>query len=341
MSVRRFAPLLVAFLAASHVCSFSLPARAEGPTAAELRKARSQFQRGIELEQASNWSDAIQQFREVGAVRMTPQVRFHIAYCEEGLGRLVTALGGYELALAEAEQVGTDFKAEVQTAIDGLRARIPKLVIERGTGADAALVQLDGVDIGASSVGVEVPLDPGPHSVTAAAPGYLHFSATAELKEREVTRLRLDLEPEPTPAPDAAPDQPSRVIVVPPPPTANRTVPYIIGGVGIATLAGAGVLFALRQATQAQFDKECPETSVIDGERVCGQSNEGTYKRLKAYNVATPIVAIVGVAELGTAVALILFEKKPKAKAPVEKARFELVPSAPGAFAGVSLIERF
>jgi hypothetical protein len=102
------------------------------------------------------------------------------------------------------------------------------------------------------------------------------------------------------------------------------------------------VLFALRQATQAQFDKECPETNVdANGVRQCGDSNEGTYKRLKAYNVATPIVAIVGVAAIGTAVALILFEKKPKAKAPVEKAHLELSPSAPGAFAGVSLIERF
>jgi hypothetical protein len=338
---RRFAPVLVAFLAAATVSTPALPARADGPTAAELRKARSQFQRGLELEQASNWSEAIQLFREVGAVRMTPQVRFHIAYCEEGLGRLVTALGGYELALAEAEQVGPDFKSEVQTAVTSLRARIPKLLIERGKGAEAALVQLDGVDIGASSVGVEVPLDPGPHSVTAAAPGFLPFSVTAELKEREVTRVTLDFEPEPTLPPGGRPGDPSRVIVAPPPPTADRTVPYIIGGAGIATLAGAGVLFALRQATQAQFNKECPETNIVNGERVCGKSNEGTYKRLKAYNLATPIVAVVGVATIGTAVALILFEKKPKTKAPTGNARFELTPYAPGAFAGISLIERF
>src|SRR5690348_10054221 len=108
--------------------SFALPlglapgvARAETPV--ELKRARAQFQRGIELEQASNWSEAIQQFREVGQVRMTPHVRFHIAFCEEGLGRLVTALGGYELALSEADQVGPDFKGEVETAIKNLKDR--------------------------------------------------------------------------------------------------------------------------------------------------------------------------------------------------------------------------
>src|SRR5690349_18792163 len=162
MRLRRTAiQLLVAALALG---TTTQTARAQTPSPADLQRARTQFQHGIELEQAGNWSEAIQQFRDVGVVRMTPQVRFHIAYCEEGLGRLVTALGGYELALAQADQVGPDFKNEVQNAITVLRARIPKLLIQRGTGADAALVQLDGVDIGASSVGVEVPLDPGPHT---------------------------------------------------------------------------------------------------------------------------------------------------------------------------------
>src|SRR5687767_2188433 len=177
MSNRPLFCRLWALLAVLSLLALASPASAD--SAADLRRARAQFQRGIELEQASNWSEAIQQFREVGQVRMTPQVRFHIAFCEEGLGRLVTALGGYELALAEADAVGADFRSEVETSIAKLRERIPKLVIQRGTNAEAALVQLDGIDLGASSVGVEVPLDPGPHTVTASAPGYEPFTTTA------------------------------------------------------------------------------------------------------------------------------------------------------------------
>jgi PEGA domain len=333
MTFRRIAPLLVA-LAATAVGGVSVAARADSPSSADLKKARSQFQRGIELEQASNWSEAIQQFREVGAVRMTPQVRFHIAYCEEGLGRLVTALGGYELALGEADQVGADFKHEVDNAISELRARIPKLFIERGTNADAALVQLDGVDLGASSVGVEVPLDPGPHTVTATVPGYLQFSTTAELKEQEVTRVLLELKPEPAPPPEPKPPV-KEVIVIEQQAAPNRTIPYVVGGVGIATLAGAGVLLALRQSTKAQLEKDCPNMDA------CPESNKGTYDRLKAYNVATPIVAAVGVVEIGVAAALIIFEKKPPPKFTPEKATLRVLPSAPGALAGASLDYRF
>jgi PEGA domain-containing protein len=331
MISRRLAPLLLAFATATTVGVTPGIARADGPTPAELKKARTQFQRGIELEQASNWSEALQLFRDVGQVRMTPQVRFHIAYCEEGLGRLVTALGGYELAQAEADQVGADFKNEVETAVTSLRARIPKLFIERGPGADAALVQLDGVDLGATSVGVEVPLDPGPHSVGAAAPGFLPFSATVELKEREVTRVTLELTPEPVESSDKA----GQVVVVAPPPSANRTLPYVIGGVGIAGLVTSGVFFALRQATAAELDKDCPNHDQ------CPESNKPTYDRLKTYNLATWIAGAVGIAGIGTAAVLILTEKKPQAKKSDEAAGLWLKPSAPGALAGVELDYRF
>src|SRR5450432_4089825 len=165
----------------------------------ELSKARALFQRAIELEQAGNYTQALEQFRDVGQVRMTPQVRFHIASCEEKLGRLVTALGGYELALADAESVGEDFKNEVDTAVTRLRASIPKLVIQRGAGGEAAEIELDGVALGASSVGVPVPLDAGPHSVNAKAPGFEPFSQTVTIAENEQKTVDIELTPEPQP----------------------------------------------------------------------------------------------------------------------------------------------
>jgi hypothetical protein len=152
----------------------------------ELSKARAQFQRAIELEQAGNYTTALETFRDVGQVRMTPQVRFHIATCEEKLGRLVTALGGYQLAFADADSVGEDFKSEVERAVTRLEASIPKLVINRGSGAEAAEIQLDGESLGASSVGVPVPLDPGPHAITAKAPDF--ESCSRRSRKKSVSR---------------------------------------------------------------------------------------------------------------------------------------------------------
>ncbi len=284
----------------------------------ELKRARAQFQQATELEQAGNWTAALQAFREVGQVRMTPQVRFHIAVCEEKLGRLVAALGGYELALADADKVNHDFKAEVEENVTKLRARIPKLVIERGAGASAAAIELDGVAVGDSSVGVEVPLDPGPHAVTARAPNRKPFETSVTLKEQETTRVEVALEELPpelllTSSATPPPEKPPSLVV-----------PLVLGGVGVASLIGSGVLFGLRQSTLSELEDACPTR------RRCDPGKASRYDDLKFYHYGSMVTLGVGVAAVGTAGALFFFQRKKKAPADSETvARWELVPSAP------------
>lgn len=303
--------------------------------AAELKRARAQFQQATELEQAGNWTAALQAFREVGQVRMTPQVRFHIAVCEERLGRLVAALGGYELALAEAEKVGPDFRGEVDQNVTRLRARIPKLVIQRGEGASSAAIELDGVAVGDSSVGVEVPLDPGPHAVTAKAPNRKPFEASVILKEEETTELEVVLE--------ALPPELLRGGSAPSPPDKppSKVVPFVIGGVGIASLIGSGVLFGLRQSTLSELNDAC-------NGNVCPKAKESRYDDLKFYHYGSMVTLGVGVAAVGTAGALLFFQRKkkePASDAAVTSLReLELVPSLPltaAAPAGAALRGRF
>jgi hypothetical protein len=304
----------------SIVCALvSTQAPALAQDAAELKKARAQFQQATELERAGNWTAALQAFREVGQVRMTPQVRFHIAVCEENLGRLVAALGGYELALSDADKVGSDFKGEVEEKITKLRARIPKLVIERGEGASAAAIELDGVAVGDSSVGVEVPLDPGPHAVTAKAPNRRPFESTVNLKEEETTRLELKLEEIPqeqlTTGGGAAAPPP---LEKPP----SKVVPLVIGGVGVAALIGSGVLFGLRQSTISELEDACNGTQ-------CPKDKESRYDDLKFYHYGSFVTLGVGVAAVGTAGALLFFQRKKQEPPKDSVAALELVPSLP------------
>ena len=287
--------------------------------AGELKKARAQFQQATELEQAKNWTAALQAFREVGQVRMTPQVRFHIAVCEEGLGRLVAALGGYELALADADKVNPDFKGEVEENVTKLRARIPKLVIERGAGANAAAIELDGVAVGDSSVGVEVPLDPGPHAVTAKAPNHKPFDANVTLKEEETTHLEVKLEQLP-------PDQLVRTGGGSPPPEKppSKVVPFVVGGVGVASLIGSAVLFGLRQNTLSELQDACG----AEGKH-CPASKQSRYDDLKFYHYGAEVTLGVGIAAVGTAAALLFFQRKKKEPTPDTTAHLQLLPSVP------------
>lgn len=309
------------------------PAQAGAQDKKELSRARAQFQRGIELEQAGNYTTALEQFRDVGQVRMTPQVRFHIASCEEKLGRLVTALGGYQLAYADADSVGEDFKSEVDRAVTRLEASIPKLVIMRGTGAEAAEIQLDGVSIGASSVGVPVPLDPGPHAVTAKAPFALPFSQTVTLKENEQNSIDVSLIPEPTPEP-SEPRLPSG----PAAPTSDRPnrrlTAYVIGGVGVASLISSAVLFGLRQSTLSDLENKCgPEHN-------CPSSAANEYSNLKTYNVTAQIALGVGVAGVGTALTMLILQRKQAPSTSTSASRTWSL-SAPNSLVGLSWGGRF
>src|SRR5882672_904089 len=207
-SVRALA--LSAALGAGVVVSAPRPARAQ--TQEELERARQQFRQGLSLEAAGNWSAALAKFVEVGKVKLTPQVRFHSARCNEQLGRLNEALGEYRLAEYEAGQQGLKEAAEISQARQALESRVPKLVIKRGEGAEAARIELDGVELGEAQIGQPVAVDPGPHTIVAKLGGDRQVEESASVKESETAEVVLK-------APAAAETKPEK------PHEGNSTVP--------------------------------------------------------------------------------------------------------------------
>ena len=317
-------------------------------TADELSEARAAFQRGIELEQAKNWAGAIKQFRQVGQVKMTPQVRYHIALCEENLGKLVAALGGYELALADAESVGdgVSFKQEVEASVNDLRARIPKVVIRRGAGAEAAAIELDGVALGESSVGVEVPLDPGPHALVASAPGHANYSETLEVAEEETRTVTIDLKP--LPAEEKPIVEPDDGGVSDEGGKKYSFYPYVLMGVGGAALITSGVLFivrgqdlsALKDKCERQDDQnyDCPPT-LSDAER---EDLRGKADRVDTLDVVAPIMLGVGVVAAGVGGTLFYLDMKNAKQQGTGTKRVGWVAAAPGAdVGGFSVVGQF
>jgi hypothetical protein len=317
----------------------------------ELSQARARFQQGTELEQAGNWAAALQAFREVGQVRMTPQVRYHIALCEEKLGRLVAAFGGYELALSDADAVGPGFREEVERSIERLRARIPRLTIERGPGAEAATIELGGVSLGASSIGVPVPIDPGPHALSATAPGHEPFETTVEIAEGEEETVVVELERVQTPDPgpvtprtspeDAGPD-----------PSNLRLTAYISGGVGGASLIGSGVFFLLMRQKLASMEDLCGDDDTCRNDTLTAEERDNAEDwnaKIGRYYYLTWGALGVGVVGLGAGTYFYIramqadeerAKAQPDAQATVEG--WQLAPSAPGAdLAGLSVVGRF
>jgi len=342
---------LAAFMAAGSVARPSLAQ----PSPEELSQARAKFQQATELEQAGNWAAALQAFREVGQVKMTPQVRYHIALCEENLGRLVAALGGYELAAADADAVGPGFRDEVEASIRRLQARIPHVSIERGPGAEAATIELDGVSLGASSIGVPVPVDPGPHTLSASAPGYKDFSTTVDVAEGGEEGITVELTKLPTrETPPPPPPQPAKAQQGPD----LRTLSYIVGGAGAACLLSSGVFFLMLRSNTSDIEEICgtdgtckdDAPDLTDSEWERARSLNGN---IATYYYLTLVTGGLGIAGLGAGGYLYYRstqtqkEKKPSESAPPEDPAasdfsWRVDPTAPGAdVAGLSFVGTF
>jgi len=307
-----------------------------------LVMARTKFQRAIELKAGGDFSGALLLFREVGQVKMTPQVRYHIASCEESLGRLVAAYGGYDLALKQGQGMPQDFIVEVEGALERLDERIPKLILRRGAGADAATLELDGVVLGGTSVGQEIPVDPGPHSISATAPDHKAFSLTVEAEESKTEEIEVVLLPEE-----------QRVDVRPPiqapPPAGYGPWPFIIGGSGLGLAIVGAVLLPVSQSSISRAKSlcndsfDCSQPGISDDDR-----NEASGIVSSAQTMEAVGWTMLGVGLVATGVGVTMYLVDPARGAAKEKGQaarpgaltigsWSLEASAPRAELGLSL----
>ncbi len=322
----------VGVVAATLIASVSLapaPARAQGGTAEEdkeaVKRAREQFTQALSLQTAGDFAGALTLLKEVAAVKPTPQVRFNIALCEEKLGRLVAALGDYELAAADARENDADVAKEVDARLEALQQRIPKIVVQRGQGAETASIMLDGVALGDSVVGSSMPADPGPHVIEAKATGYEPFRRNLRLQEQQTETVVVDLTP--LPAESQAPPTTKTVVVDNTSPL--RTIGFVTAGVGAASLIASGVFFYLRGQTIDELDGECPTM------KTCPESERDTFDKGKTYNTVGNVTLAVGAVALAAGIPMIVLGSKSSSE------QVSLVPAASDAQAGLSLTGKF
>src|SRR5260221_4408043 len=101
----------------------------DAPTTAQLNAARSMFIAAEKDEDAQRWSEAFEKLQRVAQVKLTPGVRYHLALCEEHLGRLVAALSDYKTAASDAlAEKASDVLRLVDRRITDTTERIPHVI---------------------------------------------------------------------------------------------------------------------------------------------------------------------------------------------------------------------
>jgi hypothetical protein len=292
-------------------------APAQGDALAQLRAV---FAEGRALEDKGHWAEALEKFKEVAAGKMTPQVRFHIALCEENLGKLVSAMRGFQLAASEGTAAGSS-AVEVPPAAtqhaEALRARIAKLHIEVTGKLTTSKITLDDTPLIDKDFGAEVDVDPGRHVIEVRdASGKSTFRKELTLAEKGAEKVEV-------PVADAE-EAPK---TTPPPPSPSRVPAYATGAVGLAALAGSGVFFALRASNIATIASHCKDPVNYTG---CQPGDQNLANQGKIYNGVAD--ALLGVGIAGVATGTILFfvlgpKKQPAAGSPPPAASMRIVPA--------------
>lgn len=261
-------------------------AREADPADARLAEARAMFREGLALMTAGDFAAARGKFLAVAEVRMTAQVAFNLAECEENLGMLRAALGNYRLAASRtADGSAPKVSAVVDARIADVEKRIPHLTLRRGAGAAGATITLDGLELGAKDLEADLPLDPGSHVVILERGGKELARRTFTLGEGQSESIVLEVSEggstsstgdTPT-EPDAGDDD-------------TRTIAgVVLLGAGAVSL-GAGVVFLiLRQGTIDDLDEVC---TVDDA---CPPSAESTADRGRLYTGLAEITIPLGV----------------------------------------------
>jgi hypothetical protein len=282
-------------------------ASAAEPTAADRAAAEALFNQARTLMDAGNYAPACEKLQASSELDPTVGTMLYLGDCYEKADRLASAWMAFEDArLAAIERKDTRSEiAAVRAA--ALKPRLVYLVVElTGAAPEGLEVRANGRVLSMDQLGEPAPVDAGPVVVVAMAPGFdkqeLRLEALAGAKEpyRAILQpFRSLSEPQPMaqPAPPKAPDEP-------PPPEddggSQRTVAYIVGGIGVAALAAGGVFALLAKGNNDDSLSECDDE---DPNRCSVRGKSLRDDAISKANIAT-IAGIAGGVALAAGVTL-------------------------------------
>jgi hypothetical protein len=309
----------------------SVPAHG-APTATEKAAAEALFEEGTQLMAQQKFDAACAKFEASSAIENGLGVKLWLADCYDRVGRTASAWGLFSEAAALAHQSGQADRerAANERAVD-LERRLSKLAIKPPPGGMPAgvSVTLNGVAIPLASLGTPLPVDPGAEHVVFRAPGYRVISLERNVPKGpssfvlEVPRF----EPEPRAAARAA-GEPPGAANHPKPGATQRTLAYAVGGLGVLSLAGAGVLAYRAHSLDADSHAHC----LVSEPNACDAT--GASMRGEAINYGNVATGAVLAGAVLTAGGVVLLLTAPSSHAPDVRVDAKLAPG--GGFVAVT-----
>lgn len=274
------------------------------PSAADKETARGLLDRGDALAQKKDLAGAVQAYRGAYAIVRVPTTGAALARTLRAMGKWVEAKAVADEVAAMAPKPGepevlTQSREEAAALAKELGPKIPRLtVLLRGVReGETAKVTVDGRELSRAEQSSGVALDPGRHELEASA-GKARATERVELAEGEHRAFTLTL----SQGKAGAARAPSSPKPAPGTSSSKRTLGFVIGGIGIAGLATAGVTGAMLLSRDAEIKDNCPD-------KRCNAKGRDLIDGSKPLITVNTVAWAVGVAGVGVGAYLVLTGK--------------------------------
>jgi hypothetical protein len=227
-------------------------ASAQTGGASNRAAAEALFNQGRSLAASGKYAEACPKFEASEQLDPGLGTLLNLADCYEKLGKTASAWAEYREAIPLARAAGSKVREDL--AIErakALESRLSMLTIRALGGEDSAGLDIrrDGIPVLPAELGSPIPVDPGPHTVEAVAPGKQKWTSTVQLRDAQ----KLEVEVPALVASDhasAVAVGAEKPVVAPPveqsaqPNSSQRTTAIVVGAVGVVGV-GLGTIFGL------------------------------------------------------------------------------------------------
>jgi hypothetical protein len=325
--------LWVAALLATSVFATRVHAQEAGNKAA----AEALFDEARRLMADGHYAQACSKFEASQALDAGVGTLLNLADCYEKSGKTASAWAQFRETISAARRSGSLERERIaRQHVDALEPKLSYLTIVTWKGQEVNVTR-DGVAVDSAVLGTAIPVDPGTHVISAAAPGKRSWSTTIKIGEQadrvsvsvpilpdepnlaSTAPLANELQPPPSAAAPANPSNPG---------SAQRWLAIIAAGVGVAGIA-TGTVFGIQAASSWSDAK-----SNCNPYPYCGGAGQRLAKDAKNSGTISTIGFVAG--GVGLAAGVLLWftappratETRPIARDASEPLAFDLGPGA-------------
>jgi tetratricopeptide (TPR) repeat protein len=230
--------------------------------------AEALFAEGQKLVKEKKYAEACAKFAESNRLDRGAGTLIHLADCYEKNKQTASAWATWKEAASAAQAINrADWQKLASDRSSKLEPKLAKLTIKVPESVDKLEVTKDGAPFAQATWNTPLPVDVGPHTIEATAPGHKPYKTTANVskdgEKLDVVIPKLEALPaDPALATKTEPTKPEPAKPAPKEEedgSGQRAIGYIVAGVGVVGLAVGGVTGLMAMSANNEAKDKCPQ----------------------------------------------------------------------------------